>query len=187
MAVTSPTYTGPMRTIVLGERPAELEHLFQRRRAMGADLHDEVWEGEYHMAPAPRRSHGRVDDEIAAILRPLAKRARLFPTGPFNLGDVTDYRVPDRGLHRDGSDATWLETAALVVEIVSPDDETWAKLPFYAIHAVDEIMIADPRDRTLSWLRLDAGQYQRVAHSTLLDVDVAHLAAQIDWPPTADD
>lgn len=175
-----------MRTIVLGERPAELEQLIKRRRAIGADLYDEVWEGEYHMAPAPRRSHGRLDDEVAAVLRPLAQQAGLFPTGPFNLGQLGDYRVPDRGLHRDGSDATWVDTAALVVEIVSPDDETWAKLAFYAAHSVDEIVIADPRDRSLVWLRLEKGEYQRVDHSTVLDVDVADVAGQIDWPPTAD-
>ncbi len=39
----------------------------------------------------------------------------------------------------------WFATAALVVEIVSPGDKTWEKLPFYAAHSVDESLIVDPR------------------------------------------
>ena len=51
----------------------------------------------------------------------------------FNLGESEhDFRVPDGGLHRPGGDEMWHPSAALVVEIVSPDDETWQKLPFYA-------------------------------------------------------
>jgi Uma2 family endonuclease len=35
-------------------------------------------------------------------------------------------------------------TAALVVEIVSPGDESYKKLDFYAAQAVDEVVIVDP-------------------------------------------
>lgn len=176
-----------MRTVVLGEQPIELQQLIERRRATGADLYDEVWNGEYHMAPAPRRSHALLDDEIAAVLRPLARRVGLFPSGPFNLGELADFRVPDRGLHRDRSDATWMDTAALVVEIVSPDDGTWTKLPFYAAHGVDEVVIVDPRERRLTWMRIDGSEYRHVRHSTLLDVAVDEVADHIEWPPVATD
>lgn len=172
-----------MRTVILGERPPEIEALIESRRRTGANLYDEVWEGEYHMAPAPRRSHGRLDDEAAAALRPLAKRVGLYPTGPFNLGTVDNYRVPDRGLHRDQRDETCVDTAALVVEIASPHDDTWEKLPFYAAHNVDEVVIVDPRTQTLTWLRLVEGEFRRMEHSVLLDVAVDDVAAQIDWPP----
>ncbi len=40
-----------MRTVVLGPRPPELQALVERRRALGQDLHDEVWHGDYHVAP----------------------------------------------------------------------------------------------------------------------------------------
>jgi Uma2 family endonuclease len=46
-------------------------------------------------------------------------------------------------------------TAALVVEIVSPEDETWQKLPYYAAHEVDELLILDPEKRTVDWLGLE--------------------------------
>lgn len=61
-------------------------------------------------------------------------------------------------------------------------DEVWD-----AAHGVDEIVIADPRDRSLVWLRLDAGEYRPVERSSLLDVAVNDLVDQIDWPPTDDD
>jgi Uma2 family endonuclease len=47
----------------------------------------------------------------------------------------------------------WRLTAALV-EILSPADETPAKLPFYAAHQVDELLIVDPQSRTVSWCAL---------------------------------
>ena len=173
-----------MRTVVVGPVPEELAALIERRRATGADLYDEVWEGDYHMAPAPHAAHGLLDDELAALLRPLARAAGLVGSGPFNLGDADDYRVPDRALHRTRPTATWVATAALVVEITSPDDETWEKLPFYAARGVDEVVVADPHHRTLAWLALSAdGAYERVGRSALLGVDVAEFAEKIDWPP----
>jgi hypothetical protein len=38
-----------VRTVVLGPRRPELEALLERRRALGQDLFDEVWAGDYHM------------------------------------------------------------------------------------------------------------------------------------------
>ena len=58
--------------------------------------------------------------------------AGLRALGQFNLGEEGDYRVPDGALVRPGPDAVYLPTAALVLEIVSPGDETWEKLGFYA-------------------------------------------------------
>jgi Uma2 family endonuclease len=56
-------------------------------------------------------------------------------------------------------------TAALVVEIVSPGDETWEKLPFYAAHHVDEVLIVDPQERSVSWLALERGKYRPIDRS----------------------
>jgi len=46
-----------------------------------------------------------------------------------------------------------------MIEIVC-SDETWEKLPFYVAHHVDELLIADPRSRSVSWLALDQGEYR---------------------------
>jgi Uma2 family endonuclease len=171
-----------VRTVVLGPRPPEFEALLERRHALGQDLYDEVWEGEYHMAPAPHPFHGYIDHRLAVILDPLVRQAGLVATGPFNLGSADDYRVPDGGLHRGMPTTTFVRTAAVVIEIVSPDDETWDKIDFYAAHAVDELLIADPRKCSVTWLVLDGDQYIERDASPLLGVSSAELAAQIDWP-----
>lgn len=134
------------------------------------------------MAPASHAWHGYLDNVIAELLGPYARRAGLIGTGPFNLGRSDDYRVPDRGYHRRLPSAVWLDTAAVVVEVVSPDDETWAKFDFYFAHDVEEICVADPVEGRLRWFcRADDG-YQETDGSQLLEVTVADLSARIDWP-----
>ncbi len=142
-----------MKTVVLGDRPAELERLIVRRRALGLDTFDEVWEGTYHMAPAARFRHAYLDDAVAVLLHPYAQSAGLVGSGPFNLGDKDDYRVPDRGFHRQLLYAVYLDTAAVVVEILSPDDETYDKFPFYAAHGVDEVLVVDADEHRVRLFR----------------------------------
>ncbi|MGQ0743172.1 MAG: Uma2 family endonuclease [Acidimicrobiales bacterium] len=174
-----------MKTVVVGPRPAEIDDLIRRRQAQGSDLFDEVWQGEYHMVPAAGAAHGYIDNVLAVLLDPLARLAGLTGTGPFNLGDPTDYRVPDRGYHRDVPRGTWLATAAIVVEIVSPDDETYAKFGFYFARAVDEILVADPSDRRIEmWVR-DSDRFRIAPRSQLLDVSSVQLTAAITWPETS--
>jgi len=141
------------------------------------------------MIPAPSFEHARITQQLAELLGPLAAAAELVAAmGEFNLGDSEhDFRVPDGGLHRPGAAGVWLSTAALVVEIVSPGDETWDKLPFYAAHQVDEILIVDPQQRTVEWLALERGEYRPVERSRLITLGPAELAERIDWPPTETD
>jgi Uma2 family endonuclease len=171
-----------VKTVVLGERPAELQALIDRRHAQGLDLFDEVWEGEYHMAPYAQARHGRIDQMVAVLLDPLAKAARLVATGPFNLGTPGDFRVPDRGLHRGAPDGVWIATAAAAIEILSPDDETFEKLPFYARHGVDEVLVFDPDERRARVLARSGDSYEEVTRSGLLGVTSASLAQAISWP-----
>jgi Uma2 family endonuclease len=172
-----------MRTVVLGSRPAELEALIARRHALGQDTFDEVWNGEYHMAPAAHFWHGFVVSELAAVLRQLAVPRELVVGVAFNLGpDKDNFRVPDLGVHRSVQDEVWLPSAAMVVEVVSPDDESWLKFDHYAAHGVDEVLIADPRDRTLHLFVLVDGRYEPAERSALLDVAVADVHAAIAWP-----
>ncbi len=171
-----------MRTVVLGPWPPELDALIARRRSLGLDTHDEVWKGEYHMAPSAHSSHGWLDDQLAVLLHPLAQAAGLGGTGPFNLGEPDDFRVPDRGLHRSRPHAVWIPTAAIVVEIESPDDETWDKIDFYASHRVDELLIVSAETRSVTWLALEEGQYEEVQESRLLGPESRTLADRIEWP-----
>ncbi len=171
-----------MPTLVLDPPPAEIEALLERRRYIGADSHDEMWQGVLHMAPAPLRRHARLQARLAALLEPLANAKGLEVVSEFNLGASEDYRVPDGGLLAPGPDELYVSTAALVVEVVSPGDETWAKLPFYAAHRVEEVLIVNPQARAVHWLALSGDTYEPIQRSGLVELGAAELTEQIDWP-----
>jgi Uma2 family endonuclease len=173
-----------MATLVLGTPPPELEALLHRRRRAGVDRLDEVWQGVRHLVPGPSFEHARISQQLAELLGPLARDGGLLAAiSEFNLGESEhDFRVPDGGLHRPGAAGVWLSTAALVVEILSPEDEAWQKLPFYAAHDVDEVLIVDPAGRTVSWLGLVEGVYEPIQRSRLIELGRAELADRLDWP-----
>ncbi|CAN5769836.1 hypothetical protein BH24ACT5_BH24ACT5_16730 [soil metagenome] len=53
-------YGRPMRTVLNGPLPAEVDDLLARRHDLGLDMFDEVWNGDYHMNPSPNARHGHV-------------------------------------------------------------------------------------------------------------------------------
>jgi hypothetical protein len=175
-----------MRTLILDPPSAGLDGLLERRRRSGLARLDEVWESVLHMVPAPSFAHASLAQQLAELLGPPARKASLIPAiGEFNLGDSEeDFRVPDGGIHRPGARGTWLPTAALVLEIVSPGDESWEKLPFYAAHAVEEVLIVDPRKRSVDWLGLRAGEYRPIERSGLIELGASDLAEALRWPAT---
>jgi hypothetical protein len=154
----------------------------ERRRRWGADRHDEVWAGVLHMNPGPHGRHAKVQQQVMALLDPLARAAGLTPLAASNLGDADDYRVPDGALQHHGPDRLYYPTAALALEVVSVGDESWEKLPFYAAQHVDELLIVDPQERAVHWLALEAGEYRPVARSALVELGSDELAERIDWP-----
>lgn len=172
-----------MPLVVLDPLPTEIEELLERRRRLGLDGGDEMWDGVLHMNPGPHGRHHRIQQQLAELLGPTALAAGLTPAmGDFNIGEEDNYRVPDGGLHRPGPDELFYATAALAVEIVSPGDETWKKLPFYAAHGVDELLIVDPLGRSVHWLGLRRGGYEPIDRSALIEYGPAQLTEQIDWP-----
>jgi hypothetical protein len=80
----------------------------------------------------------------------------------------------------------FVPTAAMVIEIKSPHDESWDKLDFYREHRVEEVMIVTSEQRTMTWLWLEGGRYVEADQSRLLGEETRDLAAQIDWPPAPD-
>ncbi len=158
-----------------------------RRHALGIDTFDEVWEGTYRVVPAPDAAHAYIDHVLAVLLHPYAQAAGLVGTGRFNLGGPDNYRVPDRGYHHGRPSGTWVPTAAVVVEIVSPHDETYDKFGFYAARGVEEIIVADPSARSLAiWRRTSGDHYEPTPTSSLLRVDADELVAAISWPEEND-
>jgi Uma2 family endonuclease len=135
-----------MDVVTIGA-PADL---IAERQRLGLDNHDEVWNGEHHMVPSPTDEHQRLEVELAAALLPVAKASGLHLRLEFNViapdeSGWADYRVPDLVVfgspvrHERGV----VGPASLVVEIRSPGDESFQKLPFYERLGVAEVLIID--------------------------------------------
>lgn len=174
-----------MATFVRDPEPVELQQLRERRERLDLDHYDEVWEGVLHMNPPPTGEHQLILQQLAELLGPLARDAGLVPLiNEFGLGreGKENYRVPDGGLHRGAPKGVYQRTAALVIEILSPGDESWSKLPFYAAHDVDELLVVDPQEHAVDWLGLTGGEYHPIGRSGLIDLGRDALAERIDWP-----
>jgi len=169
-----------MRTLLPDPPPAEFQQLLDQRRQWGADVHDEVWEGVLHMAPAPHGRHANVQLQVLRQLAAAADQTQLIALAEFDLGQPDDCRVPDGGLQRPGPDLLYYPTAALVLEVISPGDQTPEKIGFYAAHQVDELLIVDPEAHTITWLARHDDQYRPLAHSHLIELAARELV--INWP-----
>jgi len=140
------------------------EELLEERRRKGLDGHDEMWDGVLHMVPAASSPHQILAGELMAVLLPLAKRrglvgmpeAGLYRPGP---AGEHDYRVPDLvfALPEHISDRGVEGRAELLVEILSPGDESYAKLAFYEEMRVREFLVVDPRTRQYELFALGDG------------------------------
>ena len=171
-----------MITLFLDEDPA-VEALLERRRALGLDGRDEVWEGVYHVAPHEHPRNGVIAMSLSDLLNARARAARLVPGGSFNLGEPDDVRVLELGFHRQVPDGVYASTAALVVEVRSPRDETFQKFGFYAAHGVEELWVVDPLERSVRIWQLREGAYAETGTSDLLGLTADGVRAQLTWPP----
>jgi Uma2 family endonuclease len=174
-----------MATFVRDPEPVELQELREYRERHDLDHWDEVWDGVLHMNPIPTGEHQYVLQQLAVLLDPLARRVDLVPLiNEFGLGrqGKSNFRVPDGGLHRALPRGVYQTTAALVIEVVSPGDETWNKLSFYVAHDVDELLIIDHKERQVQWFALQDGEYEPVQRSALIELGPAELAEQLVWP-----
>lgn len=169
------------------------EDLLEHRRRLGLDKRDERWAGEWRIVNPPKNWHGSLQARLVARLLPLAEARGLdcsTENGIFGADD--DWRVPDMVVSRPGDtygDAGRAR-AELVVEVRSPGDDSYRKLPFYA-ERVREVLILH-EDRTPELYRSDGqGGIARVApdadgsvHCEALDVTFAPVAGprlRITW------
>ncbi len=161
--------------------PGEVHDLIARRRALGLDTHDEVWNGEYHMNPAPHPDHGHLEAGLHRILGLRALDRELFPSGPVNIGTADDYRVPDLAFFRERPSTVFVSGAAVVVEVLSPHDEAWQKFDHYRTFGVEEILVADRSSRRCRWFVRSADGFVEATESEVLGVTGAVLSDELDW------
>lgn len=171
-----------MTTVFVSERPPELETWLERRRSLGQDRFDEMWEGTYHVVPGPDGQHADIDYQLMQRLGPRAGAAGLRGRTALNVGKADNYRVPDHVYVRGADWAVYHPSAAIVVEVVSPGDESRNKLDFYFRQGVEEILIVDPRSRTVEWFQRGEESFEPATGSALLGVSSDELVLELDWP-----
>jgi Uma2 family endonuclease len=154
--------------------------LIGRRRRLGIDHHDEVWDGVYVIAPDADIEHSSIGGGLAAVLTIAVKWARLGECLPgVNISDRKEdwkknFRVLDVTVFLNGNPAEdcethWFGGPDFAVEVVSPNDRTRKKIPFYEKVGTRELMIVDRRPWRLTLLRLVGGKLCEVGQSTLAD------------------
>jgi Uma2 family endonuclease len=139
----------PMRAVMC-EVP---QWLLDQRRETGADRWDEMWDGVLHMVPSPSSDHqGLVGDLYYWLRSEWASRrsGRVLIGVNVALGPNwrDNYRVPDLALILPGGRAQdrreYIDGGPdVVIEVRSPQDETYVKLPFYAEIGVRELWVVD--------------------------------------------
>jgi Uma2 family endonuclease len=154
-----PGYTARMVRALYLDVPAGV---LEERRRLGIDGRDEVWDGVIHMVPPASVPHNRVITRLIGALASIAARhglELLTVTGVYDHDQ--NYRVPDLSIGRtvNASHRGW-ETAELVIEVLSPGDESRDKLPFFAKLGIREVWLVDPVSLVIELLVLHGGTYR---------------------------
>jgi Uma2 family endonuclease len=155
-----------MRAVVVHLREQELAD----RRSKGLDRWDEMWEGVLHMTPAPSLEHQRILSDLIEFLRPhLRKSGRGTLVAGINVfrerESSTDYRIPDLTFVAGGREHVLVTDGVrgggpdAVIEIRSPEDESYEKLPFYAALGVTEVIVCQRDSKQPEIFRLAGSQY----------------------------
>lgn len=156
----------------------ELEARIKAERdSTGASQHDEVWDGVTIVAPLANDEHQGLVGLLTGIFADTIYWPGLGQVRPgINLSDrargwTHNYREPDVAVILNGSAAVnhgthWQGAVDFLVEIVSPDDRSRDKLPFYASLGVREVLIVDRNPWSLELYRLDNGSLEEVGRST---------------------
>ncbi len=161
-----------------------------RLRQHDGDRFDEVWEGVLHMVPPPSGWHQRFGYDLGALLRPHASSRGLVglnEAGLYRPGSpgYSDYRQPDImfASPEHCSDRGVEGRAALVIELLSPGDESREKLPFYEAVGVGEVWLIDPVSRQVEVYTRRGEKFFAVApdergavRSTVLDLSMTPVA-----------
>jgi len=151
-----------MRAVLVHVTDQELAH----RRSIGLDRWDEMWEGVLHMTPAPSLEHQRILGRLVAFLEPRLRsteRGTLLP-GINVFRAAADYRIPDLTFVAAGREQVLSEEGVreggpdAVIEIRSPEDETYEKLPFYAALGTREVVVVDRDTKRPEIYRLAGSQ-----------------------------
>jgi Uma2 family endonuclease len=152
-----------------------VQSLVEHRRRTGAGRLDECWEGIWHLTD-PSAAHQRLAGKIHRVHAEAIEDAGQGTAWiSINVTDrehgwADNHRCPDGAVILAGNQGRWIgeQQAAflggpdLVIEILSPGDQTYEKFPFYAALGVREILVVDPEVVRPELWRLAAGGFLQV-------------------------
>ncbi|MBL8897333.1 MAG: Uma2 family endonuclease [Planctomycetes bacterium] len=148
------------------------QELLDQRRKIGADRWDEVWDGVLHMVPSPNSAHQELVGDLYYWLRSQwTPRSVGRVAMGLNVARGTNwrqsYRVPDLSLMLPGGKARdrgeYIEGGPdVLIEVRSPGDETYQKIPFYSEIGVRELWVVD-RDTQAVEVHMLEGEAPRLA------------------------
>ncbi len=122
------------------------ERTIAERHRLGLDKRDEMWKGVLHMVPpASQRHQDLIRELLIALEQPARHRGWRVNTENGVFGAANDYRVPDLVVfERSATSERGIEGAPrLVVEVRSPGDESYEKLPWYLERGAGAVLIVD--------------------------------------------
>ncbi len=139
--------------------------MIAERHRLGLDKADEMWQGVLHMNRPGNFEQQRLEMKLATVLGPLAEQLSLHllvETGVFDpaVSEWTDFRTPDVVVFGDSarSERGVEGGALLAVEIRSPGDESFDKIPFYSRVGVAELLIIERDTKDVRKWRAAGGE-----------------------------
>ena len=156
----------------------KVRRVIRRRRRLGLDRKDEVWNGRYIVMPDPDNQHQVFVTELVFLLTLVVTRVglgRAYAGGNISSREdkwTSNYRVPDVTVFLNDNPAEdrgthWLGGPDLAVEIVSDNDKSRKKLDFYASVGTRELLIVDRDPWQIELFRLTNDELVSVGQSTI--------------------
>jgi len=163
---------------ILVTDPYVEEKLKAEREVSGADRFDEVWDGVYVMPPLANNEHQDLGFDLAVIFHSVIvgiPGARVYNT--VNVSDreagwKENYRIPDIAVMLPGGRSKncgthWCGGPDFITEILSADDQTREKTPFYSQIGVRELLLVDRDPWQLELYRLQGADLVLAGMSSL--------------------
>ncbi len=158
--------------------PDTQRRVIARRRRLGQDKFDEVWNGVYVMAPMANIEHQEFVSGLDCLLGEVVRSAKLGMVLPgTNVSDQRadwkkNFRCPDVAVFLNDTKAIkcgthWFGGPDFAVEIASPGEKVKRKLVFYAKVGTRELLIVDRYPWKLSLYRLEEGELQLAGTSSV--------------------
>ncbi len=98
------------------------------------------------------------------------------------------HRCPDGAIILDGNQGFWLVDekaflggSDLILEVLSEDDDTYEKFPFYAARGFREILTVNPKTCQTELFTLRKGEYEKVPNPPQSQVTGLAFSAKPQW------